>query len=105
MLPIDTKMHIFWKHPIAIVFLVFYTLLCINTVLVSQLVEARLKAHPDMSGIEAGGEWGGLFLLFMGSVFFLVSCCYAIGSKTETKFYLWLIGLIIIENIAALNIS
>jgi len=58
-----------------------------------------------MSGIQAGGEWGGVFLFLVGGIFFLVSCCYAISSKTETKFYLWLIAIIIVETIAAFNIG
>jgi hypothetical protein len=98
-------MHIFWKHPVAILFLMFYTLLCIAQVRTDMLIVKRLKAHPGMSGIQAGGEWDGVFLLLVGGVFFFVSCCYAIGSKTETKFYLWLIFIVIVETITALNIG
>ena len=83
----------------------FYTLLCINTVRISLLVEERMKANPGMSGIEAGGEWGGLGLYFVGFTSFMVLGCYAIGNKTETKFYLWVIFIIIVETIAALNIG
>lgn len=98
-------MQIFWRHPVAIIFLMFYTLLCINTVRIDLLIEERLKTHPGMSGIEAGGEWGGVLEFLVGGAFFLVSCCYAIGSKTETKFYLWLILVIIVETINVFNIG
>ncbi len=101
----DTIMQIFWRHPVAIIFLVFYTLLCINTIRINLLIDERLKTHPGMSGIAAGGEWGGVFAFLVGGIFFLVSCSYAIGSKTETKFYLWLILIIIVETITVLNIG
>ena len=92
------------KHITALIFLVIYTLLCIKTAYNQLLVQERMKMHPGMSGIAAGGEWGGVPLLLVGSIFFLISCVYAIGKKEETKFYLFLISIIVIETIITINI-
>jgi len=98
-------MQVLKKHPIAIIFLIVHTLVCVQTLRVSMVVHERMEANPDMSGIQAGGEWGGVLLVFEASIFSLVSCGYAIGSRTETKFYLWLVFIIIVETITTIKIA
>jgi hypothetical protein len=109
-IPIDTTMPIFWKHPIAIIFLMFYTLLCVNLVrLKLQLnelvkVEAAVKSSEIKTvGSHVTGNAGMLIMIF--SVFFFVNGGYAIASKTKTKFYLWLLLIILIETFTAFNIG
>ena len=69
----------------------------------------RLKhRQPGESGIMLGGEgvaYVDIFLVLIGGIFFLVTCGFAIASKTQTKFYLWLCLFIIAETIAVLNIG
>ena len=68
----------------------------------------RMKMNPGRSGISLGGEdvgFAGFFLFIIGAVFFIVTCGYAIGSKTEKKFYLWLCLVIVLETIVAWNIN
>lgn len=96
-------LEIFRKHSVALIFLLFYNLLCLQTLRDNKLVEDRLASNPGISGITAGGEWGGVLLLMAATIFSLFSCCWAIGSKTETKFYLGLILIIIAEAIAVLQ--
>ena len=95
------------KHPVAIIFLILYTLSCVHVVnLEFQLLE-RIKENPGISGIEAGGEgvgFTGFFLLIIGGIFFIICCGYAIAKPKETWFYLSLIVIIIVETIAVFNI-
>ena len=99
-------MHIFWKHPVAIIFLIFYTLLCVGFLRMVQQFHERIKMNPGMSGIQAGGEgvgYGSVTLVEIVFIFGLIMAGYAIGSKTETRFYLWVIAIITVETIVALN--
>lgn len=102
-----TSLQLLKKHWIALIMLVFYTLLCIRLVVLGHQLSARLKAHPEMSGLAAGGELLGhasVFLFFVGGIFFLTTCGYAIGKPKDTKFYSWLIVIIVVETIITLNI-
>ena len=85
---------IFNKHPIAIIFLMFYTLLCVNLVTIitslqlNELFKVEAAESPEMRtvGSQVTGNAGMLIMIF--SVFFFVNGGYAIAGKTETKFYL-----------------
>jgi len=90
-------MQIFWRHPVAIIFLLFYTLLCIGTWRMGQQVHER--------GDGLGQAYMGLG--FIGTIAFLVNCSYAIASKTkaDTKFYLWMILIIIVETVAVFKVG
>lgn len=108
MVPINTTMHIFWRHPVAIIFLIFYTMLCVGFARMVLQFHERMKLNPGMSGIALGGEgvgYGAFFLVIIGFIFGMVVGGFAIGSKTGTKFYLWLILIIIVETITAVNID
>jgi hypothetical protein len=101
-------MHIFWKHPVATISLSLYTLLCIGFLRMVLQVDDRIKMNPGMSGGQAGGEgvgFGAVTLVEIAFIFGLIMAGYAIGSKTETRFYLWLIFIIIVETITVLNIG
>ncbi len=101
-------MQIFWRHPIAIISLLLYTLLCIGFLRMVLQVDERIKMNPGKSGIALGGEgvgFGAVTLVEVGFIFGLILAGYAIGSKTETRFYLWLIFIIIVETITVLNIG
>ncbi len=96
------------KHWMAFIMLLFYTLLCIRLIVLGHQLSERLKGHPEINGFEAGGEALGsvsLLLFVIGGIFFLVTCGYAIGKPTETRFYLWVIAIIVVETITALNIG
>jgi hypothetical protein len=67
-----------------------------------------IRQHPGLSGHEAEGEaitWGYFGMLFFGCIFFLVCGCLAIAYRAETKFYLWLGMIAIIQPIVFLQIS
>jgi len=102
------NMQVLKKHPIAVIFWVLYTLNCLNILRINHQFKDYLDKHPGISGIEAGGEglaWAAIGLCIFGTIFSLISGAYAIGSKTETRFYLWLILIIIVETITTLNIG
>jgi hypothetical protein len=108
MLPIDTIMQIIWKHPIATISLFLYTLFCMGFLRMVLQFHERMKMNPGVSGIELGGEgvgFGAIFLVIIGFIFGLITAGFAIGSKTEMNYYLWLILIIIIETIAVLNVA
>ena len=70
--------------------------------------DKRIKMNPGISGIELGGEgvgFGAVMLVEIGFIFGVITAGYAIGSNTETKFYLWLTLVIIVETIAVLNVG
>ncbi|WP_259068524.1 hypothetical protein HDF24_06510 [Mucilaginibacter sp. X4EP1] len=59
-----------------------------------------MKLHPDISPNAAGGEQLGQISIFLATVtiiFFVVSACWAIGSKTETRFYLCLCLIVVVQ--------
>jgi len=105
MIPIDTTMQIFWRHPVAIIFLMIYTLLCIRLLNVEFQVRELIKMDREARGVgaEATGDSGLLILMF--GISFFVNGGYAIANKVETKFYLWLIFITIIELIAVFKIG
>jgi hypothetical protein len=100
---------IFKKHPIAIVFFLLYTWLCIRTLEIQISFHERLKHRkPGESGIMLGGEgvaYSDVFLVLVGGVFFLVIAGFAIGNKIERKFYLLFGLMIVIETVATLNVN
>ncbi|WP_295719988.1 hypothetical protein [Mucilaginibacter sp.] len=95
------------RHPIAIIMLVLYTSLCVYVIAIVCHFLTQLKEHPEISGISAGEGIFYLeaFLFVVGGTFFLVSCGYAIGKPKETKFYLWLVFIIVTEGIITFNIG
>ncbi|MDB5150852.1 MAG: hypothetical protein JWQ57_4872 [Mucilaginibacter sp.] len=104
----NTVSQVFKKHPIAITFLILYTLFCIRAVNLSFQMEERIKRDPGISGIAAGGEAVQhvyILLIITGGIFFFISSGYAIAKQTETKFYLCAIFIMIAETIAAFQIG
>jgi len=68
----------------------------------------RIKMNPGVTGIALGGEGvslGGFFLFFIGVMFTIIMCGFAIARKTQTKFFLWLCLVIVVETVAALEIG
>ena len=100
--------YFFRKHPVAISFLILYTLLCIRAISTGFEMAKRMEENSAMSGIQAGGEGLGLtnvFLVEIGSVFFLLCGGYAIAKPKETRFYLVAIAIVIVEAIAVFTIN
>lgn len=101
----NTLSQLFKKHPISIVFLLIYTLLCFRAVNLHLQMMERIKQHPDIGGIAAGGEvvqYAYIFLIITGVVFFFISSGYAIAKPAESKFYLCAIFIMIAETIIAI---
>ena len=99
---------LFWKHPIASIFYLLYTSMCIRLIYMVVQFHERLKQQTGISGVAAGGEGVqqvAMGLVLFGVIFGVVSACYAIGSKKETPFYLWLIAIIIVQTIVVLHIG
>ena len=96
------------KHPVAITFLILYTLFCIHAVNLEFQLQERIKENPGISGIEAGGEGVGFtdfFLMIFGGIFFMICSGYAIAKPKEPWFYLLIIFIIIIETVTVFNIN
>ncbi|TWI97070.1 hypothetical protein JN11_03530 [Mucilaginibacter frigoritolerans] len=99
---------ILWKHPIAVVLYLLYSLLCYRLVSLNFKVEETIKQHPGISSNAAGGEVLGqvsVLLAMVTIIFFVVSGCCAIGSKTQTKFYLWLCLVVIVQTFVVFRIG
>lgn len=94
---------IFKNHLVAIIVFLLYSILCINTLRIGMEFRERFKNRlPGESGMTLGGEgvmWADVFLFLIGCAFVLVSCGYAIFSRQEPKFYVWLILIIILETV------
>jgi hypothetical protein len=112
MISIDTAMNsilqIFRRHPAAITSLVLYTGFCFIVLKRALQLADRIKMNPGASGNVFAGE--GLsylygFLTIIGAAFFFFNCVFAIGSKTERKFYLWVIFIVLVETITVLKIG
>ena len=96
-------MDIMYKHPIAVFFLLLYSILCINSIRMEIRLIKLMKLHPDVGGIALGGEWGGAGIFLFAAIFSLISCGCAMGNPKQTKFYLGLIVIIIVEAIIVLG--
>jgi len=97
-----------WKHPVAIIFYLLYTSICIRLIYLVVQFHERLKLQPGIGGVAAGGEGVqqvAIGLVLFAIIFGVVSSCYAIGSKKETRFYLWLIAILIVQTIVVLHIG
>jgi hypothetical protein len=101
---------LFNKHPVAIIFLMFYTLLCINLLRLQLQLNELFKVEATVEstaardlGMHVLGNEGMLIMIL--SVFFFVNGGYAIANKTETRFYLWLLLIILIETFAVFKIG
>jgi hypothetical protein len=104
----NTLSQLFKKHPISILFLCAYTILCARAVNLSLQLEERMKLHPEISGIAAGGEAAQsvyILLIIIGVVFFFIGSGYAIAKPAETKFHLWTILIVITEAVIAIHIG
>jgi hypothetical protein len=67
----------------------------------------QIKLHPELSGIEAGGEGvaiSGFFLLFIGALLLAVNIGFAVFKTRELKFQLVLCVLIIVETFLVFNL-
>ncbi len=95
--------NLFKKHPLAIIFWLLYTLLCIHLLILSLHFDDQDKTNSGLSRIALGGEGAMLsdiFLVIVGGIFFVVNCGYAIDSRKERKFYLCLMLFILVETVA-----
>jgi ABC-type multidrug transport system permease subunit len=96
------------KHPIAVVFYLLYSWLCYSLISAKFKFEETIKQHPDISHNVAGGETIGqisVLLSMVTIIFFVISGCCAIGSKTQTKFYLWLCLVVIVQTFVVFRIG
>jgi len=100
---------IFKKHPVAIIFYLVYTLLSGRVLQIHLQFHETLKhLKPGESGLAAGGEavgWVDISFVMITGIFLLVLFANAIGRKTETKFYLWVSAIVIIQTIIIFNIG
>jgi hypothetical protein len=91
------------NHLISIIAFLLYSVVCIHTLQIGMAFRERFKNRlAGESGISLGGEgvmWADVFLFLIGCAFVLVSCGYAIFSRQEPKFYVWLISIIILETV------
>jgi hypothetical protein len=99
---------VLWRHPIAVVFYFLYSWLCYGLISSKFKFEETIKQHPDISHNVAGGEAIGQtsgLLAIVTIIFFVISGCYAIGNKTETRFYLWLCLVIVVQTFVVFRIG
>jgi hypothetical protein len=97
---------LFKKHPVGILFLFLYAGLCVEVMRMGIQYQERRHAHPGVGGMVLGGEgmaYACFFWFIIGCLFFLVNLGYASCSKTESKFYGWLILIIVVETFTTLN--
>ena len=93
------------KHPVALALYCFYTAMCCRMTALDWEFHAYMKQHPGVSGIAAGGEmaaWRCIGNFFIGALFFLICGCLAIAYKKETKFYLLLALIAVLQPIVFL---
>jgi hypothetical protein len=96
------------KHPVAIIAVVLYTILCVRTLKLHFWLQDNLRQDTGLSGVEAGGEVVGLsdlFLVLVGGVIFLVNACWIIARPKRYKFYVLLLLAITFETYAVFYIS
>ena len=99
---------ILWRHPVAVVFYLLYSWLCYGLISSKFKFEQTIKQHPELSHNVAGGEvigQTGVLLTMFTIIFFVIIGCCAIGSKTETKFYLWLCLVVIVQTFVVFRIG
>jgi hypothetical protein len=99
---------ILWKHPIVVLFYVLYSWLCYGLINSEFKLKTIIKQHTGISSNAAGGEVVGqmsILLAMVTIIFFVVSGCCAIGSKTETKFYLWLCLVLVVQTFTVFKIA
>ncbi len=97
---------LFKKHPIALIFLVVYSLLCIRILYVTKSFSNSVHQYPDGRHLALGEgiAYGDMFLVLIGVIAFLIIAGHAITIKRSSKFYLCIMSIIVIETIAALTI-
>jgi hypothetical protein len=94
------------KYPVSLFCYVLYTLLCYRTLVVGLEFHERMLKNPKKSGIALGGEevaYLDIFLVLVAGVFLFILLINVIVKK-ETRLYLWLMLVIVVQTVASLNI-
>ena len=107
--PMKAVIQLLKRHPVIITFYLIITFYCVRVTLNIWRFYDYMRQQPNIGGHAAGAGtaiWAediGMFLF--GGIFFLVCGCLAIAYKAETRFYLWLGLIAILQPIVFLQIG
>jgi hypothetical protein len=96
------------KHPIVLAFHLIITSYCVWVTVNTWHFHDYIRQHPGISGVAEGGEgisFQSIGMFFVAGIFFLICGCLAIAYRAETKFYLWLALIAILQPIVFLQIG
>ncbi|WP_295668969.1 hypothetical protein [uncultured Mucilaginibacter sp.] len=88
------------KHIPATIFLLVFTSICIWIVIIGIESRERFDKYPDKDHFMAGNQGGlfaAIFIGFAGGIYMVINFFLAAFIKGESKFYLWLCLIILIE--------
>ena len=88
------------KHIPATIVLLLFTFICVIVVIRGIEYREWFDKRPDKGhfvGANEGGMYAEIFIAFAGGIYIVINGFLSAFSKNESKFYLWLCLIILIE--------